>query len=81
MPIHSIVLAVNNPPRDEVESVVKMMAGGGWRSVWCADRASLDQLLPPPERRIGYVVVGLSGSLSEPPRAKARGFLGAACWV
>jgi hypothetical protein len=63
MTIHSIVLAVNNPPKELVDTVVNMHLGGGWRSVWCADVASLDKL-PPAEGRIRYIVVGEQGSLT-----------------
>lgn len=61
--IHSIVLAVNEPPQGLVDQVVKSMAGRVCRAVWCADVESLAQL-PPPEGLIRYVVVGTSGSLT-----------------
>jgi hypothetical protein len=65
MSTHSIVLAGNNPPRDLVDTVVNMHLGDGWRSVWCADVASLSQLPSPQGRgRIANIVVGRSGSLT-----------------
>lgn len=63
--IHSIVLAVNNPPNELVDMVVNMHLGGGWKSVYCADAASLSRLPSPEDRpRIAYVVVGTLGSLT-----------------
>jgi hypothetical protein len=65
MAIHSIVLAVNNPPRGEVDAVVGMHLGGGWKAVWCDDPSALAGLLPQPPGGIRYLVVGTSGSVTK----------------